>query len=289
MEINKIPMPFLIAVMAVMSAVLFETLSRLSAWHLSRSIAVSKKPEPIRAAAVKPVPVAMAMATVEMPQPVFRPLLLDIKPSPMRAFDFSTGKTEGRLVLFGEQPAKRFVMLWKGGGQCRFVRLQPIQISDLSQAISSSLEEAKDVAHKVFGKKQKSEHKADVTVPVISVLSKSEVMRLPVVNPVESVIQPVAVEKPVLKGFKTDWTGILMAEGSMEHATTKNGVVETYKAYTVKMNVNDEEVSVQGQDMKRALSEVGAKVGNKIHLIHVRTEPLEGGRSRKVFACSVLQ
>lgn len=279
-DVNNIPRHiFMVLVMLVVMYL-------VTMLRLSRATAALQKPKPIQRAAVKPSPVGKT--EIEAQKLESRAWLMNVKPLPMRAFDFSQGKVDGTLVMYGDKTIRRFVMLWKENGRCKFIRLSTINSDNSEAAITTSIEEAKSVAKAVFGKKQKKETKAEIATPAVA--SQAVALPPPVVTPAEVCVPtPPVVEKPVIKGFKADWVGVLMAEGSMEHATSRSGEVQTYKAYTVKLNVKDEEVSVQGQDLKRALSEAKAKVGNTIHLIHVRSEPLEGNKYKKVFACSVLR
>lgn len=235
-------------------------------------------------------PKVVSITPPEVQTIVFHPWWRDVTPLPLRAYDFSKGNIEGRLVLHGEETIKRLVLLWKKDRH-KAIRLEPIQATDIEQAIKLSLEEAEALAQKVFGKKDKGKTAAEPAkqVPV----TQTPVLTAPVLPAVAAVPQnkPLPpIEAPVIKGFKRDWKGVLLDAGIKSHASNgPGGEASSYKSYTVNLNVNGEKVSVKGNDLRRALDDAGAQPGDSIHLIHVRSEELPDNKTRHVYACSVLK
>jgi hypothetical protein len=218
---------------------------------------------------------------VEAQKIVFRPWLIDVTPVLLKVFDFSEGKVEGRLIIRGEKTVKRLLMLWKeekdGTYKHKSILLEPILSQNLDMTTSQSLDEVREIANKMFGKKNK--HK---------VTGMLQVKAPAIVSMPKAVVEPIKPEKPVLKGFKSSVTGILLKAGIEPHVTTRNGEAEQYTTFTATINADGETVCVKGNDIRRALADVDAQVGNKITLVHVRDEALSGDKTRKVYACSVL-
>lgn len=251
-------------------------------WSIGRKRGMDKKRK-------TPQPETKVVKTEEVHehQPVvFKPWLMDVTPLPLRAYDFSKGKIEGRLVMHGEQTIKRFIIIWKGN-RVKTIRLEPMQVKDMEDAIKLSLAEAMAISVKVFGKKEKGG----------GVEAAKPAARLPTagfrpIKPPEQTPAHLEQDTPetvISKGFIAQWKGKLLAEGIMSHVSGNNGEAASYKSYTAKLAVDGQEVCVKGNDLKRALSESGVKVGDTINLIHVRSDPLANNMRRHVYACSLLK
>jgi hypothetical protein len=201
----------------------------------------------------------------------------------MRVLEFNVGKIGGRLIMRGDRHVERLVMLWKEG-KYKSIRLSPIiAVQDFDQAIEQSLEEAKDIARKIFGKKDKNRIMVAPVKPVDA----------PVVTPkpvqLESPVKPEVSEKPIKKGFKSEVTGVLLKAGITPQVTTKDGEAESYKTFSATIESDGDVITVNGNDIRRALADVDAQPGDKIKLVHVRNDQTPNGFQKKVFTCSVIE
>jgi len=217
----------------------------------------------------------------------FKPWLVDVTPDRLRVIDFVSGNIDGRLVLHGVNPAKRLILLWKGKSNTS-VRLKPAVVLnkyDEDQSVALAI----DIANKVYGKKKKFQKAETVKSEVAQQIAKPGMVPAPEpVKPNSETTKPETPERPVIKGFKSKVTGILIKAGIEPHVKTVKGEAEEYKSYTATINEGGQEVSIKGNDIRRALADANATIGDTITLIHLRNEDLPGGNIRKVYSCFVV-
>ena len=228
---------------------------------------------------------------------------VDVSASPMKAFDFLEGGIEGRLVVFGPYNgvAKRILLLWKNEKH-RCIRMDAV--NDLKQPIMDdlyrlSVAEAKIIASKVFSKRKSKTPPPEQAPPqfkearTASTQPASEAIRhhasVAETKPVSSAPnQAEGKEKerdvPVIKGFKAQYVGTMVAAKVEPHVkTSRDGISEEYTSYTLTLETEGGLEQLIGNDLRRALSSAGAEPGDRLRVIYVKDLDCTNGFKKKSY------
>jgi len=224
---------------------------------------------------------------------IFRKLWLDVEPAPFKTFVFAERNYEAVLVMHGpfNGVVTRLLLLWKAAKH-RCVKLDTlhgISNESLEKIYTSSLNDAKQVASAIYGKKQKPQVAAACScfcVPqptakappvlreVVQAVATQKQEPVPPAPPATQaqphVIEAAKIAEPIIKGFKAQFVGTVVSAGMQKHITTRSGSPEEYETYTLTLNTPSGPERITGNDLRRAIADAKVQAGDNIRVIYLK-------------------